>query len=328
MSDKISILGQTFTILDQIENVPVVDSFVKYNKIGRGSGEARLYIGPQEGRNLDLFFDNFNSNNNCFFLKKDFEDYLSDAKFEYEVQEQGYIRDISEYWPKYHHELTFFPNILPFTLKSAIGNQDHARYYVRSYDKIFREYFRSIALPIITYVSIMKLKNNKGQILFYFRLFLNYFYNPHYHPTKIEQEEQEVKEDTRLTESKKDQIFKSRLGQGKYRENLLNEISHCIITKVNDERILVASHIKPWSISTDNERLDHKNGLTFTPTYDKLFDQGFISFDSIGKILISPYISPYNIKRLGLTPGSQYIIPNISHRLVYLEFHRDTIFKK
>ena len=81
---------ESFELVSEIDNIPIVDSFVKVNKIGRGAGEARLYIGPQGRQNFDTFFENFSCKG--FFLKSDFQDYLNDAKFEYEQQEQEYKR--------------------------------------------------------------------------------------------------------------------------------------------------------------------------------------------------------------------------------------------
>ena len=102
----------------------------------------------------------------------------------------------------------------------------------------------------------------------------------------------------------------------------------CLITQVNDERMLMASHIKPWRLATDYEKVDKYNGLLLTPTYDRLFDQGFISFTDEGILLVSPYLSPLNIKRLGLKPNSQYNLQYNKQRSEYLEFHRQNIFKK
>lgn len=155
---------------------------------------------------------------------------------------------------------------------------------------------------------------------------MDYFYNPYYHPAIIKQEESVI-EEKEINEEKKIELYKSRIGQGKFRQKLLDESSECIITRVNDERIIIASHIKPWSVSNDKERLDHYNGLALTPTYDRLFDQGFISFEENGKILISPYISPLNIKKLGLKPNKTYSIQNSDKREKYLEYHRKEIFK-
>jgi hypothetical protein len=41
----------------------------------------------------------------------------------------------------------------------------------------------------------------------------------------------------------------ARIGQGKYREKLLKQCPICPITLVSDDRLLIASHIKPWAKS-------------------------------------------------------------------------------
>jgi len=317
--------GEQFELIDELDNIPVVDSFVKHNKIGRGSGEGRLYVGPQGRINFDEFFNSFRDKG--FFLKKDFEDYLTDAKFEYEQQEQNYQRDISGDWQKYDTELHKISEREYFTIESAVGEQDTARYYIRSYDPIFRNYFRSIMLPVISYVSILKLKDEKGRYSFLFRPSLSYSFNPYYHPAKERQVTQAI-EEKEISQTQKEQLVRARIGQGAYRQKLLEESSECVITKVNDERILMASHIKPWSVSTDEEKIDHNNGLVLTPTYDKLFDQGFISFEDNGTIIISPYISPLNIKKLNLAHGRKFVIPPSEKRKQYLGYHRENILKK
>ena len=53
--------------------------------------------------------------------------------------------------------------------------------------------------------------------------------------------------------------------------------------------ILVASHIKPWRVANNQERLDLYNGLLLLPNYDKLFDKGYISFDTKGRIVFSNF---------------------------------------
>src|SRR5262249_42341496 len=64
--------------------------------------------------------------------------------------------------------------------------------------------------------------------------------------------------------------------------------SACRVTGVTDKRFLVASHIKPWRVSSNDERLDGANGLILSPHIDKLFDQGWISFSDDGDLLIAP----------------------------------------
>ncbi len=97
---------------------------------------------------------------------------------------------------------------------------------------------------------------------------------------------------------------------------------------VNDERLLIASHIKPWNKSDNFEKTDPKNGFMFTPTYDKLFDRGFISFESDGTMLVSPWISPMNQKRLNIFDGKKIKNLPTEGREKYLYYHRECVFKK
>lgn len=327
MSDQIKINNETFELIDQIDNVPIVDSFVMKNKVGRGSGEARLYLGGQKNDKYDFakFFGDFSSK--AFFLKIDFDDYLNDAKFEYEEKEQGYKRDISPDWQGYKQKVSYLADSEYFTIYPVIGEQDTARYYIRSDDEIWK-FFRKIVLPVISFVTILKIKNRQNVTFFLFRPTLNYFYNKNYHPAKIREEKKKIEEDIYISEKRKEQLVQARIGQGEYRKKLLEEKSECLISRVNDERLLIASHIKPWSVSNEIEKIDHFNGLALTPTYDKMFDQGFISFNDDGTIIISPYISPLNIKKLNLVPQKKYEILNIEHREKYLTYHRDNILKK
>ncbi|OGR84462.1 MAG: hypothetical protein A2901_03495 [Elusimicrobia bacterium RIFCSPLOWO2_01_FULL_54_10] len=321
----IEIDGERFELLDEVDNIPMADSFVKTNKLQGtvGHGEAKLYVGAQQEKNFNEFFGDFSGR--AFFLKKDLADYLEDAKFEYEQQEQKYRQDISDRWEEHHQRLQNLSNREFFSIAQAVP-QDRARYYIRSENEIF-DFFRSIMLPIISYVSILKLKDAGGNLLFLFRPSLSYAFNLYYHPAKEREVEKEI-EEKRLPAETREQLVKARIGQGAYRQELLEESSECVITRVNDERILMASHIKPWSVSDDDEKIDHNNGLVLTPTYDKLFDQGFISFEDDGTVLLSPYISPLNLKKLSLVKGRQYVIPPSERRKNYLQYHRDHIFKK
>jgi len=318
--------GEKFEVIDEIDNIPMADSFVKVNKIEgtTGHGEARLYVGAKNKTDFNKFFAT--SSEKGFFLKNDFLNYLDDAKFEYEQQEQKYRQDISKNWEEYRKQLTSFSDREFFDIHSAIGPQDNARYYIRSEDSIF-DYFRKIVLPFISYVSIIKLKNSRAEIFFLFRLSLSYAFNPYYHPAIERAVEKEI-EEKNISLTQKEQLVKARIGQGGYRQRLLEESSECIITKVNDERILMASHIKPWSISNDEEKIDYNNGLILTPTYDKLFDRGFISFNDNRTMKVSNWISPINQNKLRIKDGIKVFNLPIEGREKYLEYHRNNIFKK
>ena len=117
-----------------------------------------------------------------------------------------------------------------------------------------------------------------------------------------------------------------RIGQEKFRRNLLEEIDFCPITGITDKRILTASHIKPWRVSSNNERLDKNNGFIFSPMIDKIFDIGLITFDNQKAMIISKSLILENIKSIGIEHKKVYEKLPIENRTSYLEYHRNFIF--
>ncbi|MBL4901856.1 MAG: HNH endonuclease [Desulfocapsa sp.] len=134
---------------------------------------------------------------------------------------------------------------------------------------------------------------------------------------------QGIIEQTNIENTEKTSLIQSRIGQGKFRENLVDLWGGCSVTKCNQISLLVASHIKPWSKSSNQERLDPYNGFLLLPNLDKAFDLGFISFESSGNILISSELPEY--KLLGISKG-MYIQTKEKNK-IYLEYHRSHVFK-
>lgn len=58
-------------------------------------------------------------------------------------------------------------------------------------------------------------------------------------------------EQIEITETEKEQVIKSRIGQSTFKKALLSFEKKCKLCGVTDERFLVASHIKPWSQSNN-----------------------------------------------------------------------------
>ena len=71
-------------------------------------------------------------------------------------------------------------------------------------------------------------------------------------------------------------LVEARIGQGYFRDQILNRMNYCIITGAKN--ILEASHIKPWTKSNDEEKIDCYNGIMLSPNCHKLFDKGFFVF--------------------------------------------------
>ena len=115
-------------------------------------------------------------------------------------------------------------------------------------------------------------------------------------------------------------LVTSRVGQGKYRRKLITKFQgKCAITKTNVEEILIASHIVPWRLSNDRERLDEDNGILLSPLYDALFDKHLISFQDDGTILISKSIKEKEL--ISLINKNAKIAVNEGMKK-YLEKHR------
>ena len=135
-------------------------------------------------------------------------------------------------------------------------------------------------------------------------------------------------DDNRISETEKEMLVKARIGQGEFRKKLINKYKKCIITGITDERILLASHIKPWRSSNNIERLSEENGLILSPLYDKLFDIGLITFDKNMKVLISSQLNKNDVSKLYLDTDFSYIKFPSNDLKINMEYHRDMIYKK
>ena len=97
-------------------------------------------------------------------------------------------------------------------------------------------------------------------------------------------------------------LVTSRVGQGWYRQEILKKWGNkCSITGCSLTEILISSHIKGWSESNEDERLDPNNGILLSPNIDSLFDKHFISFQDNGSIMISDKVSKEDLEYLGIS---------------------------
>ena len=122
------------------------------------------------------------------------------------------------------------------------------------------------------------------------------------------------------------QLTKSRRGQGIFKANVRLVEDHCRVTGVTNIKHLRASHIKPWSVSSKEEKLDGFNGLLLSPHVDHLFDRGFISFRSSGDLMISKELNPIVLNQWNIA-SSTNVGAFKNNQGKYLEFHRDVVFQ-
>jgi putative restriction endonuclease len=138
---------------------------------------------------------------------------------------------------------------------------------------------------------------------------------------------QEVESDETMTETEKLTLIVSRIGQGKFKDNVKRIESRCRVTKVDKIQHLRASHLKPWRDSDNGERLNGENGLLLTPSIDHLFDRGFISFEDNGDLLVSPVSHKLSLEKMGVPVGTKLNVGNFSEgQKAFLDFHREDIF--
>lgn len=121
------------------------------------------------------------------------------------------------------------------------------------------------------------------------------------------------------------QVVKSRKGQGVFRLRVIEVEGRCRITGLDIPELLIASHIKPWSVSNNAERLDGNNGLLLSPHVDRLFDKGLISFENDGKLLVVESCLPV-LLNWHIDPNMNVGVFNIQQK-EYLKYHRKHIYK-
>ncbi|MEE9396449.1 MAG: HNH endonuclease [Methylococcales bacterium] len=140
----------------------------------------------------------------------------------------------------------------------------------------------------------------------------------------IQEDIESVINNDTLDNTEKSTLVNARVGQGGFRQQLIDHWQGCALTGFNDTRFLVASHIKPWRESDNRERLDGYNGLLLLPNLDKVFDLGFVTFKATGDIRISKMLE--NKALLGLSKDMQIRLSDAHQD--YMEFHREHVFEK
>lgn len=119
-------------------------------------------------------------------------------------------------------------------------------------------------------------------------------------------------------------LIKSRIGQGRFREKLVNYWNGCAVTGFKDTNLLVASHIKPWKASNNAERLNEFNGLLLIPNLDKSFDSGLITFESDGQIRMSPQLIEAKILGITVRMRLKKLMPQHEP---FMSFHRAKVYR-
>lgn len=122
-----------------------------------------------------------------------------------------------------------------------------------------------------------------------------------------------------------------RIKQNFFRRSVLSSYKgRCCMSGLSDSRLLVASHIVPWSADKAN-RLNPSNGLCLSAIHDKAFDKGLLSLTDSGEILISDELRRVDdnfVKDIFLSLESRIIeMPEkFAPNTAFLAYHRNNIF--
>lgn len=182
--------------------------------------------------------------------------------------------------------------------------------------------FESIAKQIRE-LPIFHERNERGHHMYSSALLKYAEYLSEGFDSDIEADIETIIADPNISSTEKSSLVKARIGQGTFRQRLIGLWGGCSVTGFTDCNLLVASHIKPWSASTNAERLDKFNGLLLIPNLDKAFDSGLITFEVDGKIRISPQLSAPEV--LGIVP--ELYVSLKPENDMYMNFHRTNVYR-
>lgn len=127
---------------------------------------------------------------------------------------------------------------------------------------------------------------------------------------------------------------KVRVNQKFFRASILASYEErCCITGLSTKELLIASHIKPWHMCSDSEKVNPHNGLCLNALHDKAFDKGFMTIGTDYRIYISKDIKDVFQgaavrKYFGDYKGNFITLPEkfIPDKR-FLEYHNDIIFE-
>lgn len=139
--------------------------------------------------------------------------------------------------------------------------------------------------------------------------------------------------ETDLVGTTKEVVVRQRVNQNVFRTMILNNYNeHCAITGINDARLLIASHIIPWSEREDT-RLNPENGICLSALYDKAFDKGLITIRPDDyTIMLSPSLRDALTQSIfeehfGKYENREILLPE-EHKpnSTFLQYHAENIY--
>lgn len=131
----------------------------------------------------------------------------------------------------------------------------------------------------------------------------------------------------------RERVVKIRVNQWFFRRSILASYNYrCCITGLDQPELLIAGHIKPWSVDEKN-RLNPRNGIAINALHDKAFENGLFTITTDYKIKISPEL----YKRKKSAALEEYLLRFDNQKIIlpsrflpdieFLKYHNEVRFK-
>lgn len=126
-------------------------------------------------------------------------------------------------------------------------------------------------------------------------------------------------------------ITEQRIKQNFFRRAVLSSYrGRCCMSGLSEPKLLIASHIVPWSKDKPN-RLNPRNGLCLSAIHDRAFDKGFITLTDDFKIVVSEELKRRDdafVKEVLLPlDGKQIELPErFAPQPAFIAWHRNELF--
>jgi hypothetical protein len=126
-------------------------------------------------------------------------------------------------------------------------------------------------------------------------------------------------------------VSEQRIKQSFFRRAVLSSYrGRCCMSGLSETRLLVASHIVPWSRDKTN-RLNPSNGLCLSAIHDRAFDKGLITLSDDFKIIVSKELMRRDeefIREVMLPLHGRSIEPpeRFAPQADFIEWHRSKLF--
>jgi|SRR3989344_3653370 len=283
-----------------ITHIFLKDSNPHKNIVGHGG--THLYVGSKRETNNDpaKFFDTIGHDSND--------------------KTENSIINFHDLGEEYRDETTFFTI---YVYDGILDGVEDYRFYLKSEGIVWSK-LRETLNPDIHIFSVVKLRDVKtNKIFYYFKILVDKYADDLYIG------DLDIEGEIKFSATEREVLQKVRIHQSTYRKALLKSFDQeCVITGIKYAPILDASHIKPWKVSSDEEKLNPLNGLLMIGTCHKLFDLGLVGVNLDSNLLVSPFLPVEELTKINVKSGTHLKIPNLTDRMPYLDWHRNNIFQR